>query len=190
MDCMMHNQYQSRLKIYYYGNHNRVSSNTPSFVLCDVLSLWSLLDRFWEFELFWMFQPFQTKMAEISEKAEIADFSFFRFLSHQIKESVVFLQEIENLRIFRFYSHLSAISGNAEILVFSLFGYLSYLNRTWWYVLRKSRFTAASSKHVTHVHARLQYNKNHATKNGTILKLKKADNFKLRELSRHKYNIS
>ena len=69
-------------------------------------------------------------MAEISEKAEIADFSFFRFLSHRIEESVVFLQEIENLSIFRFYSHLAAISGNAEILVFSLFEYLSHLNRT------------------------------------------------------------
>ena len=69
-------------------------------------------------------------MAEISEKAEIADFSFFRFLSHRIEESVVFLQEIENLSIFRFYSHLAAISGNAEILVFSLFEYLSHMNLT------------------------------------------------------------
>ena len=77
-----------------------------------------------------MFQLFQTKTAEILEKAEILDFSFFQFLSHRIEASVVFLQEIENFSIFRFYSHLAAISGNAEILVFRLFGYLCHLNCT------------------------------------------------------------
>ena len=69
-------------------------------------------------------------MAEISEKAEIVDFSFFQFLSRFIEELVLFVQEIENLSISGFCSHLAAISGNAEILVFSLFGYLSHLNRT------------------------------------------------------------
>ena len=124
-------------------------------------------------------------MAEISDKAEIVDFRFFRFLSRLIEESILFVQEIENLSTSGFCSHSAAISGNTEILVFSLFEYLSHLNRTSWYVLLKSLFTTASSNHATHLHAHPQYNKNHATKNGTILKLKKADNFKLWELSWH-----